>query len=201
MKIMTPRTLLFSIGATALLSAVTPAQDSDSGIAPATEVSIGKPELGGDWGARQGIYITITKTGAEGTAGLRVSKYQKGQKESLFEGEIKLLFGARANAGYHHPFVAEITIDKEKSIVPGCFSAGEGDPCGLDFYQLDNGFGRKLRKYFNLKYDDAVIQLRSLDPTADGSDVGSASPWLKLKPLEKPEIAISPDIPGPPVRR
>lgn len=151
---------MFAIAAGALLSSHVSSQESESGVAPPTVVTIGHPDIGGEWRARQGIHLDIKMTAADGVGEIHVSRYLKGKLESLCKGEIKILFGASTNGSYNTPFVAEITIGKEKSVVPGCHFIGEGDPRGLHFYQLDNSFGRILRKQFNLKPDD-VVRLQS----------------------------------------
>ena len=158
---MTPKTIWFTLAATALLASPAPARDADPGRVPATIVTIEQLQLGGDWRGHHGIYMTFKDTEVKGTSEILVSKYRKGNHESLFKGEIKILCAARTNRSLHTPFIAEISIDKEKSVVLGCTRDGEGDPAGLEFYQLDNGFGDKLKKDFGLKYELDRITLES----------------------------------------
>ena len=158
---MNPKTIGFALATTALLSSLTPGQDANPGRVPPTVVTIEQLQLGGDWRGHHGIHMTFKDTEVKGTCEILVSKYRKGKPESLFKGEIKILCAARTNSSLRTPFIAEITIDKEKSVVLGCTSDGEGDPGGLYFYQLDNSFGHKLKKNFDLKYDLDRITLES----------------------------------------
>ena len=184
---MTPKTILFALAATALLSSPTPAQDADPDRMLPTVVTIEPLQLGGDWRGHNGIYMTFKETEVKGTSEIHVSKYRKGKPESLFKGELKILLAARTNHSYHTPFIAEITIDKEKSVVPGCTSDGEGDPSGLYFYQLDNSFGRKLRKNFDLKYEVDGIILESK---------GVGEEWGKYLDDVLPTVIASANLPA-----
>ena len=117
--------------------------------------------LTGEWKGPEGLVITITKDGDFLVANRNTKK-----KKALLSGNIKILFQSDTQGkptdegyGYIKVFVANISVGEEKSIIPGCAYAGEGDPAGIRMCELDNYFGRQLRKPFSVTVHE-VLSLR-----------------------------------------
>jgi len=113
--------------------------------------------LVGEWRSSNGVWITIEDNG---------KLIVRDNKESiLYEGIFELLFYRQNESGLIDIFVVEIDSDRNSkskevpghSVIPSAFFSGEGDTKMIKLFLLDNDFGRKLTKHFDVEHSDALV--------------------------------------------